>query len=623
MLFLNSVRVAPGLRSALAVACGAALSWAPGAGAAQDVGDAVVVTATRTPTRVNELVADVTVIDRAQIEKAAGRSLASLLSDAPGVQMASNGGLGKASSVFVRGGDSKQTQLLIDGVRYGSLTTGAPSLENIPLDQIDHIEIVRGPLASLYGADAASGVIQIFTRKGHAGFTPTASLTAGSDRYYEALAGFSGGQDRVSYSLHAATTGTSGISSTNRKVGSNFNPDRDGFVQQSLSGQLGLTINEGWRLDGNVLHSYGVNYFDDGVLSNGQTPNTHADLSTAVVGLSLTGRIGSQWRTIFRLAQSEDVSDTGVANKSYNLGRIVTRQTQSTWENQFVTPLGQALFALEQLRQYADNSSTPFDVTSRTVNAVTLGLSGSHGMHDWQLNARQDNNSQFGNEATGSVGYGIKLGGDWKVAGSMGTSFVAPSFNQLYYPNYGNPDLKPQHGFNKELNLSWAPADHELRLTRYDNRIRDFILTSQTSASNLDGVRLSGWTLSGKIQQDTPVGRAFAGGSLDWLDAHNMADDSQLLRRADRFGVLRVGLERETVSCEISVKGSTGAVDYGKVHLTGYALWGAAVRYAVAPAWTLALRADNIGNHAYETAYGYSQPRSQMFLTLSYAPKSL
>lgn len=631
MLYVNSVRVAPGVRSALAVACGLVLSAAQTAWAAEDDVGPVVVTATRTPTRVSNLVADITVIDRAQIEQAAGRSLTSLLSDVPGLQVSSHGGIGQASSVFIRGGDAKQTQLLIDGVRYGSATLGEPSFDNIPLDQIDHIEIVRGSLASLYGADAASGVVQIFTRQGRPGFAPSASVTLGSDRYYAVSAGFSGGQDNLTYSLGTSTLATAGFNATNPNVGDDYNADRDGFSQRSLTARMGYKFTDAWRLDGTLLRSNGVSKFDDGTAFSGPTPDTNLDLSSSVSGLTLTGRIGADWRTVLRVSQTQDVSDGTVAFQTWNEGRFATTQTQWTWENQVATPLGSALLALEQLKQDVGASSKKYDVSSRTINALVLGLSGSSGVHDWQLSARQDNNSQFGNEATGSAGYGLKLGSDWKVAGSMGTSFVAPSFNQLYYPGYGTPGLLPQRGFNKEVSVSWAQTDREVRLTRYDNRIHNFIQTEKKSSSNLDGVRLSGWTLSGTIGQETSIGRVFASGSFDWLDAHNMADDSKLVRRADRFSTLRTGVQQGSLSYEVSVKGSDGSYDKAydadfnpyQVRLKGYTLFGAAIRYAVAPGWSLALRLDNIGNHAYETAYGYNQARNQAFLTLSYAPKSL
>ena len=132
-----------------------------------------VVSATRTPTRADELVSDVVVINRAEIEKSAGRTLPEILARVPGVQFSANGGLGKSSSINIRGADARHTVLLIDGVRYGSATTGTPAWDNIPVDMIERIEIVKGPASALYGSEAVGGVVQIFLRKGVQGFYPT------------------------------------------------------------------------------------------------------------------------------------------------------------------------------------------------------------------------------------------------------------------------------------------------------------------------------------------------------------------------------------------------------------------------------------------------------------------
>jgi vitamin B12 transporter len=286
------------------------------------------------------------------------------------------------------------------------------------------------------------------------------------------------------------------------------------------------------------------------------------------------------------------------------------------------------LAALEWLRQDVDKSDGNYTVRSRTVKSMVLGLNGSQGGHDWQLSARHDHNSQFGKETTGSAGYGIHFLDDWRAGVVVGTSFVAPSFNMLYWPDYGNPALKPQHGLSREVNLGWAAANKSIKVTRYDNRIHDFLLIDQNSASNLDGVRLSGWTLAGTLSTSIGDTRIFANGSFDWLDAHNMATGEPLVRRADRSTTLLAGMEMGGMTVELSVKGRCGAPDNNPVsympdHLPGYAVWGASASWRLTPEWKLVFRADNIGNHAYETSYGYNQPGNQYFLTLSYAMKAL
>ncbi len=160
-----------------------------------------VVTATRSPTRSDELVSDVTVIDRATIEASTARTLPELLARTAGLQFTANGGLGKNAGVFIRGTEARHTILLIDGVRYGSATAGTPTWEAVPVEMIERIEVLKGPASAIYGADAAGGVVQIFTRKGAKGLHPYASVTLGSDSFRELNAGLRGGQDNVSYAL--------------------------------------------------------------------------------------------------------------------------------------------------------------------------------------------------------------------------------------------------------------------------------------------------------------------------------------------------------------------------------------------------------------------------------------
>lgn len=151
-----------------------------GAASAQS-GEPVTVTATRVPTPVSALVAEITVLDRAAIERAEGRTLAELLAQQPGLQLSSNGGLGKTSSLFIRGLEARHTLLLVDGVPLSSSTVGTASLDNLPLESIERIEIVRGPLSSVYGNGAMGGVIQIFTRRGQPGLTGQGKLSLGSN----------------------------------------------------------------------------------------------------------------------------------------------------------------------------------------------------------------------------------------------------------------------------------------------------------------------------------------------------------------------------------------------------------------------------------------------------------
>ena len=186
-----------------------------------------------------------------------------LIARLAGVRTASNGGLGKTSSLFVRGTESRHVLLLVDGVRYGSATAGTPSFDTIALESIERIEVLKGPASALYGSDAVGGVIQIFTRQGTSGFHPYASVTAGEGDRGELTAGVTGGAASLNYAVGVQTLSEKGFSATNPRVSSNgFNPDRDGLSQNSANASVNWKIAEGWKLDARVFQADGTSQYD-------------------------------------------------------------------------------------------------------------------------------------------------------------------------------------------------------------------------------------------------------------------------------------------------------------------------------------------------------------------------
>ncbi|MFN9709575.1 MAG: TonB-dependent receptor plug domain-containing protein, partial [Burkholderiales bacterium] len=350
----------------------------------------LIVTASRLPMRVDQSLADVTVIEREDIERSGQRTLAELLATQPGVQVTSYGG--GLSSVFLRGMESRHTLLLVDGVRYGSATTGAPTLDNLPLEFIDRIEIVRGPVSGLYGSDAVGGVIQIFTRQGQQGARPYGQIAIGSNRYSQLSAGLFHAQGAWDTAVQVQHTETKGISATNAHVPWGvFNADRDGFRQNSLSARLGLKLGEGWRADSTLMRSDGVTGFDEGPDSD-----SRSRLVSEILSFSLQGKMSANWTSTMRWARSKDGFDVVSNDGSYPLGNTGTVQTQLSWENQVDSPFGVWLLLAESLQQEVSRPGAAYEVSRRTIHGLSVGLEGQQGPHGWQANIRQDENSQFG-----------------------------------------------------------------------------------------------------------------------------------------------------------------------------------------------------------------------------------
>ncbi|MEO6291691.1 MAG: TonB-dependent receptor, partial [Burkholderiaceae bacterium] len=513
--FSSPVRLA-----ALPMALAAAFSSFAVTSYAQSQLKETVITASRTQTRADDLVSDVVVLDRTAIEASTGRTLTEVLARSAGVQMTSNGGLGKNTGVFIRGTEARHTILLIDGVRYGSATAGAPSWDNIPLDMIERIEVLKGPASALYGSEAVGGVVQVFMRKGVKGFSPFASVTAGSNAYAQLSAGLNGGDGALSYAIGVEKTQDKGFSATNSKATfGNYNADRDGFKQDAVNASIAYQINPDWKIDAGLLYADGVNHFDDTFKGD-----TRAAVRTQTLRAGVEGKILSSWKTQLRVSQAVDKSN---AIESASMpSKFNTTQNQITWQNDIDTPIGVALVGVERLTQKVD-SSTIYDVSQRTVSSYFAGLNGASGSHSWQANIRRDSNSQFGDSNTWFAGYGYKINPAWRLNASYGTSFVAPSFNQLYFPGFGNTALQPEKGRNFDLGVTYSENGHTVKLVHFDNKIRGFI-TGTTKAESIPRARIDGWTLG----YDGAFGAFNVHASADSLNPRNELTDKLLRRRA-------------------------------------------------------------------------------------------
>ncbi|MBI2771183.1 MAG: TonB-dependent receptor [Burkholderiales bacterium] len=597
--------VSPARLSVLALALAGALP-----SQAQTALKETVVTATRTPTRADSLVSEVIVIERADIEKLAGRTLPEILARSAGVQFSSNGGRGKVSSLNIRGTEARHTILLIDGVRYGSATAGTPSWENIPLEAIERIEVLKGPGSSLYGSDGVGGVVQIFTRKGKDGFHPYAMASAGSQSYSQLGAGASGGQGAFTYSLGAQALRDKSFSSTNPNVPfGNYNPDRDPFNQQSFNGSIGWQLAPDWKVDAGTLYSDGVNHYDDG-----PGRDTQAKVRSQTLRAGISGKVLPGWKTQLQASQSKDTSNVTVGGTLPS--DFITTQDQLFWQNDVDTPVGVALLGVEQLRQKV-TGSTAYTVTARTISSAFAGVNGEAGRHSWQFNLRGDRNSQFGSSTTGFAGYGFRFSQAWRGHWSYGTSFVAPSFNQLYFPAFGTPTLQPERGGNFDLGLTWSQSGHTVNLVRFDNRIRGFIPSGPLPA-NVPKARIDGWTLS----YDGSFGAFTLRASLDAMDPRNEVTGKKLPRRSSTTGTLGADYAMGAWKFGGTVMHSGKRFDDAAnlLPIAGYTTLDLHADYALDKAWTLQASLRNLTDRQYETVRGYNQPGRAAFVTLRWQP---
>ena len=571
----------------------------------------VVVTASRIQTRADDLVSDVVVLDRAAIEASTGRTLTEVLARSAGVQMTATGGAGSLSGVFLRGTETRHTILLIDGVRYGTATAGLPNLDTLPLDMVERIEVLKGPGSALYGSDAVGGVVQVFLRKGVKGFSPSAAITVGSYGFVQLSAGLAGGDGALSYAMSVQKMQNKGFSATNSKVAfGSYNDDKDGFKQDAMNLSVAYQINPNWKIDAGALVADGVSHYDDGP-DNG----AKSSVRTQTLRAGLEGKVLPIWKTQLRASQSVD-KQVGLEG-AYLPSKFNTTQNQLTWQNDIDTPVGIALVGAEQLVQKVD-SSTTYDVSQRTVNSIFAGLNGNRGSHSWQANVRRDSNSQFGDNSTWFAGYGYKINPVWRVNASYGTSFVAPSFNQLYYPGYSNPLLQPEQGKNLDLGVTYSDNGQTVKLVRFDNKIRGFI-SNTTTPENIPRARIDGWTLS----YDGAFDALNLHASVDILNPRNELTGNLLPRRARNQVSLGADYRLGAWSFGGNVLNVGSRFDDAKntIALGGYLTADVFVNYNINKDLQVQAKINNLADKVYETAYGYNQSGRAAYITLRYALK--
>lgn len=576
--------------------------------------DDIVVTATRSTQLKEAIVADVTVIDQAEIERAGVSSLTNLLSRQAGVQISTSGGVGTASSVFLRGTSSEQLVVLIDGLRINSATLGATAFQNIPLSQIERIEILRGPASSLYGADAIGGVIQIFTKKAKKGKPAVhAALGIGSYDTTSAEAGISAGNENTYYGINISSYDTNGFSAIRSKTPNVQDRDNDAYNNLSVSAYLNHQFTEGQSVGLQVFQSKGRSYSDNAFSNGGGDFNDVSNQTLQSYLVSSKNQLAESWHSTIKFGEGVDKSNSQDAFGRYT---YKTTQTQLTWQHDFNLPLGDLTIAYDKLKQRV-NSSEDYDKTSRSNDAFLAQYLLSTGNHTVNASLREDHNSQYGNYTTGGAGYAYRFTPEWKASASYGSAFRAPTFNQLYFPNFGNPDLAPEKSDNLEASLQFQKNGFDLRATIFRNKIRDLLANVGPAAgtctfagfcpTNIGKVEIEGITLDGNwdITENLLISGNFTIQSPRSKEDNTGDIDQLLVRRGNRYGTLNLIHSDGNLQWSAEVTGASKR--YNNIEntksMSGYILFNLTANYQLNPEWKLEGRANNLLDKDYALAF--------------------
>jgi len=577
----------------------------------------VIITANRLNQPLGEAMAAATVFTLDDIEASQAESLFELLAGAPGIQMARTGGQGTQTSLFMRGTNSDHTLILIDGVKANTASEGFARLENIPVTQIQRIEVVRGPQSSLYGADAIGGVIQIFTKQAELGNADTGlsgnlSAAVGTEATANGNAGINIRSNNTALALNVSHQQTDGIRPIHTPTPS---ARRSAYENDAANLSISHQFSNGAALRGGYdLRDSELNY--DGGINNteGRTAN-----------LALALPISDSWRTDLQVARFNDDS----VNDSTFSSRSRTRRNTFNWQNHVQANDNNSLvvgvdFESEDLL-YESSGAVQTD-TTRDNRAVFAVLDTDLSAFNTTLSLRSDDNEQFGQKTTGKAAIGTDLGDNLQVWTSYSTAFKAPSLVELYvdFPGFfffGNPDLQPETSRNIEVGLEGSHAGAAWSVNAFRNEIKNLIATNASfnSLTNVERATINGVELA---VNGTLLGWN-ANAALTLLDHENSETGQELLRRPNE--ILSAGISREFDKLNVgltwlarSAQKDVDPVTFGTSSVAGNAVFDLVLAYQLLNDLSLQLKVGNLFDKDYQVVDGYNTYGRTALLTTRY-----
>ena len=579
--------------------------------------DPVVVTASRALAG-DLTLRDATVITREDLAASGALSLAEVLQRRAGVEVRATGGPGQPQGLFIRGAGTAQTLVLIDGLRAGSATVGTTSIENIPIEMIERIEVVKGPLSSLYGSEAMGGVVQIFTR-GKTVPHLFVSSAYGSDNDRRAAAGITTVDGGTAVSLSLGARKVDAPSATTERAPFCHDPDRDPHENAFASLRASQRLWQGETVALEAFASRGRTAFDG--CSGPGDPADRNEQTIAGARLTSSTNFSREWASRLSVGQGRDK----LVIRGAFPDRFETRQDQASWINEFRIPGGSLVAGAETLRQkvISDVERTAFSTTRRDTHSVFAGLNQAWEGQRIEASTRRDDDNAFGKRNSGSVGYGMAWHGIGRISTTVARGFRAPTFFDLYGPASDfyqpNAQLRPERNRSREVSLRAEPAAPiRWRITAFDNRIEDLIVFVAPTVMNVKRARIRGVELGAE-------GEVWGFRWQAAVTVQRPRDEETGLRlqgRAERFGTLEASRNfgAWTAGLTVSASGNRfdSTVESPESRLAAYAVVDARLRYALSKHVAVELTATNLGDKRYESAVGYAGSRRGVLATLRF-----
>jgi vitamin B12 transporter len=574
-----------------------------------------VITASRQAQQLSSTPAATTVFTRADIERLQPTTVADLLRRVPGASITTNGGPGSLTALSLRGTGSTQSLVLVDGQRIGSASAGQPSLEFLNVDQIERIEVIRGPRSAIYGSDAIGGVVQIFTRKGKAGLNPRASFAVGSNQTYRRHVGLSGGDQRTRFDLGASLNETGGFDRTRHETAGD--QDDDGYRNRAFNASLSHRFTDTLEAGISLLEQSGNTEYD-------LFGNPEDDFALSTIATHLQWQVNQLWTTRLEAGHAEDKRDSNYDffNFTYN-----TYRDSASWLNTLQLNEQHSLQA--GLDWYEDRLRTTgsFLKTERSNRAAFVQHRFAGEAFQTELGWRHDDNEQFGNANTFNAALILPITANQQLVASYGEGFRAPTFNDLYNSFGANPELQPERSKSYELQWRGDIQNTRLQAAAFRTDIDDLILLDPFFvAQNISRARIHGLELSAAAELAGWQTMA----SATWLDPRDRNTGNQLPRRPKRL--LSVDIDRQWGDLGVGFSVMANSTRYNdpanQQELPGYGLVEARAHWAITEAVRWDLKLGNLLDKDYRLAnynsggqtYSYQEDDLNAQLSVSWTP---
>jgi vitamin B12 transporter len=572
--------------------------------------DPIVVTANRT-LEPGLTLRDAVVITREELEAAGALSLAEVLQRRAGIEVRATGGPGQPQGIFIRGAGSGHTLVLIDGLRAGSATVGTTSIENIPLEMIERVEVVKGPMSSLYGSDAIGGVVQIFTRgKDVPHFFGAGAY--GTDNDFRLSSGVATAEGGTRLAFSAGARKVDAPSATTDRVPYGHDPDGDPYENAFANFRASQRLWQGEVLALEAFYSRSRTNFDGG------SPDDRNDQTIAGARFTSSSQVTRDWSSRLAIGQGRDKTEFRGAFPS----RFETRQDQYSWINEVKIPGGAFVAGWEMLAQKV-LSDTAFAVDERETQSVFASIQQAWDQQRLEASVRRDDDDQFGERNTGSVGYGMGWAGVGMLSATFARGFKAPTFFDLYGPASDffqpNPLLRPEKSESREISLRGDPVwGVRWKVTAFDNQIEDLVTYVFPTVVNVNRARIRGVEIG--LQGEAWGWRWSA--TATGQRPRDEATGAQLQGRAERFGTAEASRRYGAWTVGFTVHATGERYDSPNQDpatlLPAYFVADARVAYRLNKFWSAELAANNLFDRKYETAIGYEGRRRGVLLSVRF-----